>query len=158
MGDPGRYGQLALSPDDERVAVEIRSAEGRFEVWMIDVGRGVSSRVTADEAEAKLNPVWSPDGRELVFASWHEDGRKTLVRIRPGETGSVSILREAEQNDRPETPEDWSPAGQAILFNGGWEPSERAVWSMALEGDGEPGQVLKRRRSIPSPTTDGPSP
>ena len=50
LGAPGRYGQIALSPDERSVALEISEREGSYDIWVMDVARGVTSRVTATPA------------------------------------------------------------------------------------------------------------
>ena len=59
LGEPGRYGQIALSPDDRHVVAEVADTEGRFDLWVMDVARGVASRLTTDPANER-DPVWSP--------------------------------------------------------------------------------------------------
>ena len=52
-------------PGRRRVVAEVADADGRFDLWLIDVARGVPSRLTTDPANER-DPVWSPDGQELV--------------------------------------------------------------------------------------------
>src|SRR5207245_2225033 len=58
---------VELSPDGKHVAVE-RNANGNRDVWLIDAARGVLTRFTFDAASDGW-PVWSPDGRRIVFRS-----------------------------------------------------------------------------------------
>ena len=71
VGQAARYGQIALSPDGRQVAAEIGDAKGETDLWVLDVARGVASRVTA-RSSSEWDPVWSPTGRELVFQSDRE--------------------------------------------------------------------------------------
>ena len=66
----------SLSPDASRLATSSR-VEGTADVWLLDVKRGVSTRLTTDPA-FDLGPVWSPDGHRIVFTS----NRKRAVRVR----------------------------------------------------------------------------
>src|SRR5438093_849468 len=65
VGDRRLYTDFALSPDETRIAASIAPAMGRNQlnesVWVIDVKRGVTSRLTFGE-EGRSWPVWSPDG------------------------------------------------------------------------------------------------
>ena len=50
------HGEIVLSPDGRNVAVEIRDAKGGSDLWVVDVARGVPSRVTAGPGE-ETNPL-----------------------------------------------------------------------------------------------------
>ena len=63
IGEPGEYGTVRLSPDDKRAALERTGAKAGL--WLLDVATGIPTRLTFG---AESDPVWSPDGRELVFA------------------------------------------------------------------------------------------
>src|SRR5688500_2765246 len=66
--DDGRvYEDPRLSPDGERLA--FTTADGaNFDVWVRDLKRGSNTRVTTHPGE-DFEPVWSPDGSRLTFAS-----------------------------------------------------------------------------------------
>jgi dipeptidyl aminopeptidase/acylaminoacyl peptidase len=69
IGEPGRYGDLELSPDGRQVAVSIlNAATNTRDIWTVDLARGVRTRITTDRAE-DVAPVWSADGTRIVFAS-----------------------------------------------------------------------------------------
>ena len=55
----------AISPDGASIAVAIREAGGKTDVWLVDRETLDRKRVTRD-AEA-LAPAWSPDGKWLAF-------------------------------------------------------------------------------------------
>ena len=50
VGRSSRYGQLALSPDEREVAVEIADEKGQNDLWILDVALGKPTRVTTDPA------------------------------------------------------------------------------------------------------------
>jgi hypothetical protein len=66
-GPPGDYAQITLSPDEKRPAVD-RREDGSYDIWMLKLASGVFSRVTFDPANDR-DPVFSPDGREIVFTN-----------------------------------------------------------------------------------------
>ena len=60
------YFSPAWSPDGKRIAVSISSAQG-VDIWVCDVATGALSRLTSDATST--NPVWTFDGRRLVYPS-----------------------------------------------------------------------------------------
>jgi Tol biopolymer transport system component len=150
LGYPGSYhGPIALSPDDSRVAVQIMAGDGQHDIWVVDVARGMANRVTTGPPQAK-GPVWSPDGRELMFEGGPDGGDPYRIELRAGATAS-SLLETAEN----EIPEDWSRDGKILLYRTTGE--ENALWALPLDGDGSPELVLKTRSSLREPhmSSDG---
>ncbi len=78
LGKPGRYGQIALSPDGRRVVVEIGDRDG-YDLWVIDVARGVATRLTTDPAD-EMDPVWAPNSQELAYASDKSGDQNVLLQ------------------------------------------------------------------------------
>ena len=98
LGDPAKYGQLALSPDGRRVAVEIEDAEGHFDIWVIDAARNVASRVTTDPGNRR-EPVWSPDGH----AARVHVRRERRPEHPPQGADRIRARRSAAGRGRPDT-------------------------------------------------------
>ncbi len=61
--------QPSWSPNGKRIAYwALQQGSGRRDLWTIPAGGGEPTRVTNDDA-LDWNPVWSPDGKYLYFAS-----------------------------------------------------------------------------------------
>jgi Tol biopolymer transport system component len=91
VGEPGRYGDLELSPDARQAAVSMLDpVVSTRDVWIIDLARGVRTRLTADRAE-DVAPVWSPDGARIAFAS-NRSGHFDLYQKAVGGTGSDELI------------------------------------------------------------------
>mgnify|MGYP002064632793 CR=1 FL=1 len=141
LGDPGRYyGPIVLSPDDSRVAVQIMAENGQHDIWVVDVARGLASRVTTGPPQS-FRPVWSPDGRELIFQGGPDSGDLYRKELRAGAT-ALSLL----ETDEREYPQDWSRDGKILLYRTTGE--ENALWALPLGGDGSPELVLKTGSSL----------
>ena len=144
LGDPGRYhGPIVLSPDDSRVAVQIQAGDGQYDIWVVDVARGLASRVTTGPPQS-MGPIWSPDGRELIFRGGPDGGDLYRIQLRAGATAS-SLLGTAAR----EVPEDWSRDGKTLLYR--TTGKGNAVWALPLDGDGSPELVLKTGSSLRAP-------
>ena len=156
VGAPGAYGQIAASPDERRVAVEIRDAEGQQDVWVIEASRGVASRLTNDPADEN-NPVWSPDGQDLAFTKITSPQRADLFRTGLHRGAPVTPLLESPGRDWAE---DWSSDGETLFFvRAETRPAtETSVWTLPLAGGGPPELVAQQpgfRLTEPQLSPDG---
>jgi eukaryotic-like serine/threonine-protein kinase len=148
IGPPGDYTQLTLSPDGKRVAIDRRDRKaGSFDLWMLELVTGVSSRITFDPANDR-DPVFSPDGKQIVFSS-DRTGQKLLYRKTIGGGPEEVLGKSSEQN----IPEIWLKDGSVLFGNqagkkyfllppGGGEPtllyqSDFTVDEPALSPDGK---------------------
>jgi Tol biopolymer transport system component len=111
VGEPGDYFNIALAPDEKRVAVTLLTGtpENR-DIWLIDIPRSVSSRLTSDPANDVL-PTWSPDGSRIVFGS-NRQPIGIYVRSAGGGGSDEPLLK----GDEGINPLDWSRDGRSILY------------------------------------------
>ncbi len=69
VGTPGAYNNVRLSPDGRRIATDQTDVDGRnIDVWIYDPARGATTRLTFDPSLDQV-PIWSPDGKQILFAS-----------------------------------------------------------------------------------------
>ncbi|MDA2934458.1 hypothetical protein MYX82_08950 [Acidobacteria bacterium AH-259-D05] len=64
--DQRNYNHPRLSPDGNRVAVDILSGTGQ-DIWIYDVERNTHTRLTFEGVNVR--PVWTPDGTRVTFDS-----------------------------------------------------------------------------------------
>ena len=82
------YQLLRLSPDGTRVALDIRDQQN--DIWIWDLGHENLRRLTSDPG-LDSSPVWTPDGRQIIFASVRA-GAGDLYRQAADGTGPVEPL------------------------------------------------------------------
>jgi TolB protein len=84
-------GDLAWSPDGQRIAHTTRERSGRTRIWVTDVDTGERTPLT-DGASRDEMPTWSPDGRYLAFVS-DRDGDPELYLMRADGTAPTRLTR-----------------------------------------------------------------
>jgi WD40 repeat protein len=67
LAKPGLYNAPSLSPDGKRLALSLRDGTNQ-DVWIYDPQRDSMTRLTFGGLPND-GPVWTPDGRNIVFAS-----------------------------------------------------------------------------------------
>ena len=70
----GPFDQPRLSPDGQRVAVVNGNPR---DIWILALARDTLTRLTFDEG-VDTRPVWSADGRRILFASNRNEGTVNL--------------------------------------------------------------------------------
>jgi dipeptidyl aminopeptidase/acylaminoacyl peptidase len=100
VGPPGEYSNPRLSPDETRVAVQRTDpATGVADVWILDLLRSTSTRFAFDRRSDSC-PVWSPDGKHVVFSS-DRHGPASIYRKPTGGVGDEQRLTEASYIQMP---------------------------------------------------------
>jgi Tol biopolymer transport system component len=133
VGEAAQYSNPALSPDGRRLAVGRSESQTRKrDIWVIDLTRGVSSRLTSDPAD-EMNPVWSPDGTRIAFSSDRRGLRDLYVKPASG-VGDETLL---EQSEIQKSLLDWSPEGKFLTYTG-----NDKLWILPLSGDRKPQALL----------------
>jgi eukaryotic-like serine/threonine-protein kinase len=120
---PGAYRDATLSRDGRMVAAARWDEEtGAPDVWLLDISRGISTRLTHDAA-GNFFPVWSPDGRFLVFNS-NQQGAFDLYRVPLSGNAEAELIL---KSDTLKIPTSWSPDGRHIAFH---SPGLRGDWDL----------------------------
>jgi serine/threonine-protein kinase len=105
---PRAYAVARLSPDATRVALDIRD-EGN-DIWVWSLERGALTRLTSGPT-LDMAPVWTPDGRQIIWTSTRENSSPTLYRQSADGTGSPERLSGASIA----FPSSVTPDGHAVL-------------------------------------------
>jgi hypothetical protein len=101
VGEDALWGQFSLSNDDRHVAAQrVDSSSGDADIWLLDIARGVSRRLTSDPGNEN-DPVWSPDGRFVAY-SRASKGAQNVYR-KDVSSGEEMLLVESSEVNSPRT-------------------------------------------------------
>ena len=128
---------LSISPDSRRVALS-QQINNNFDIWLLDLGRGVFSRFTFD-AGVDDGPVWSPDSRQIAFRSNRKGVYDMYVKSAIG-PGSEELLLASAQDKNPT---DWSPDGRFLLYYNTDPKTGNDIWALPRDGDRKPFPVVQ---------------
>ena len=109
-----------LSPDGTRLAL---SSE---DVWVYNWQRDIMTRMTFSGGQV---PLWSPDGRYIVFRKVGEG----LFWIRSDGAGTPQPLT---RNKNQQTPYSFTPDGKRLAYHELTSGTEMDIWTMPVESDG----------------------
>jgi len=148
VGAPASDVGVSLSPDGTKAAVARVSGSGlsaggepATNLWVIDLQRGIDTRLTLDPVNGDENPVWSPDGRRIAFAR-HVRGNEAEVYEVSAAGGDERALIPSSSNTHPV---DWSPDGTTLLVHVGDDNGSQSLASVRLDGDRVPVPFLATR-------------
>jgi serine/threonine-protein kinase len=105
-GEGRVFASPRFSPDGRRIALGITDQAGANDVWVLDVAQRTWSRLTTNGINNR--PVWTPDGRRLVYSS-----NKDLWWIAADGSGRPESLLVANGNRFAGTV---TPDGRAVVF------------------------------------------
>ena len=130
LAEPGGYRNPQISPDGSRIAVQQTDQRaGRSDVWVIDVARGVKTRLTLDETNVHNVPLWSPDGASIIVKGTPARG----VHRWPAAGG-------AEEQIFPTSfdPNSYSPDGRYLVYTILDSDTNRDIGVLPLFGERKP--------------------
>jgi eukaryotic-like serine/threonine-protein kinase len=153
-----RYGRNPrFSPDGRRVAYWVGDYDATVasgQIFVVSLADRSSERLAANFKDAR-SPVWSSDGRHILFTGCRDGHQSmsscaewwaiTLDGQEEKNTGALSLLRR-EHVDLNDEIGGWY--GDIVLFNGGQGPAW-SLWELKLP------QSTLRAEGKPSPVTSG---
>jgi DNA-binding winged helix-turn-helix (wHTH) protein/Tol biopolymer transport system component len=147
VGDTAEYNTLALSPDETRLAVaRMNPQTSTNDLWMFDLKDGTSSRFTFSPAD-ELNPVWSPDGGQVVFSSTQKGPYDIYQKTATGIEDAHLLLESDEKSSRTS-----GPVTGGFSYSRRQEPGGPCEWRVITRRS-----ICRRARSRSSrrPTENG---
>ena len=107
----GSYVFPRLSPDGQKVAVNVRRPASRVaDVWVYDLLRAAPTRLTFEGNNS--SPVWSPDGKRVVF-SGDTQGTPNLYVVNADGSGKPERLT---TSDYTQVPSSWDRTSGMLAF------------------------------------------
>ena len=128
VGEPDTFLSVAISPDGKRTQAKVRGPDGRLNIWIYDLARGIGTRLTRGSSDFSSG-TWSPDGRQLAYIADEPD---TVLILHPADSSSEP--RKLQTDQPVAIPSSWSPDGQLIVFTA--QTSQGGdLWIQPLTGD-----------------------
>jgi len=118
---PAIYGPstspIDLSPDGRRAAVTraVPLNLGQTEIWIVDLERGGAAPFVSGPSLANsTNPVWSPDGSRVAFASDRYGTQDLFLKTASGSGPEEDLLKSGSLFTFPVS---WSADGRFLVFS-----------------------------------------
>ncbi len=125
----------SVSPDGQRVAAA-RTVQGNTDLWLLDGPR--ATRLTFDAPRDEF-AIWSPDGRQMAFASNRAGPRDLYLQMASGGSAEERLV----VSPQTKIPTDWSADGRFLLYYSIDPQTNRDIWVLPLTGDRTPQTLLK---------------
>jgi eukaryotic-like serine/threonine-protein kinase len=143
VGEPGEYNGFRLSPDGHRI-IASRTSSGANDLWRLEVERGVVGRLTSN-SRVNVYPIWSPDGRTIVFRSGVPSN---LFRKESSGAGDEQRLT---QSSNVQNPTDWSRDGRLVLYHELTPGAGHDLWVLPVTPEGKLAPDAKPRPYLRTP-------
>jgi serine/threonine protein kinase len=143
LGDQADYVDVALSPDDTRVAVSLMDlALGTRDLWIFDVARRLGERFTYETGD-DFGPNWSRPRADRIFFSSLRQGSIQLYEKLSSGSGSETLLLE---DDFGKFNASSSQDGRFLVYvAGGGIIGRSDIWVLPLFGERKPAPFLETR-------------
>jgi len=114
VADPGGYRRPRFSPNERQVLIEKwESDRNPGDIWLIDVARKSGSPIVTDRNTWDYFPIWSPDGKEIIYTSRSTRAHRVVRRnLESGDSVAVETGLSAQSVIFPTS---WSPDSLKLL-------------------------------------------
>ena len=134
-GEPGIITSPRLSPDERRVAYLKDGESLQRDVWVLDLERGSSTRLTFGGTQDE--PVWSPDSSEVAYSRRLNDGTYQIFKTKADGSGPEEPVLKLPREQL--FPADWSRDGRFLIFKSvGTGPARVSLSALPLGKNAAP--------------------
>ncbi|MGD1072617.1 MAG: protein kinase [Bryobacteraceae bacterium] len=126
LAKPGLYDRPELSPDGQRLAVDVTEASGQ-DIWVYDWKRDTMTRLSF--TGTAFSPIWSPDGR---YIAWGSSAQGMFAARSDGAGQPQPLTRSTDQ----QSPWSFTPDGRQLAFQDRSSKSGYDLWTVPIESDG----------------------
>jgi dipeptidyl aminopeptidase/acylaminoacyl peptidase len=138
----GDFLARTLSPDGRRLVIQYQKpGDTTTPLFMLDLGRGIFSRFTFDSQNDQA-PVWTPDGRRVIYGSDRPGGRNFYWKNSDGSGGEELLA------DVPGPFNDvnaLTPDGRSLVYTSFGGDTGEDLWIVDLDGKHEARPLLKTK-------------
>jgi len=123
--DIGGFSQMAFSPDGKFIAYSCKKLKGKdfavstnTDVYLYDIKYGKTTNLTGGMMGYDRNPIFSPDGKSVMWSSMERDGyeadrnRIFIMNLRTGSQEELSAGLDRNCNSP-----QWSKDGKTVYFS-----------------------------------------
>jgi Tol biopolymer transport system component len=133
------FGNLSLSPDGRRVAVD-RRAPTNYSVWVFEGARTIRSTFGT---ELDGWPIWSPDSTRIIYRSRRNGTMQLFEKAYSSGAGS-----EVMRLQSPGYPWDWSRDGRSLLYGTANQATGSDLSVESLDGEAKPSVFLHSKFNV----------
>jgi Tol biopolymer transport system component len=131
VGEAGEFLRVALAPDEKRAAVtRANGSLSNANTWIMDMATGALTRATFDPNQGEMDPVWSPDSKQIAIRTGSGLARLTVATgvVEPIPSGGAVFAM------------DWSPDGRNLLC---LDATLSKPFLLPLDGSGPPRTITE---------------
>jgi serine/threonine protein kinase len=133
LPEVGDYRQMSLSPDESTLAVSRIDTAPNSNLWLMDLSRGATTRLTSDQAN-HWYPVWSPDGRRIAYGLWDTDKPNLHVLPAAGSGPGEPLLPSSSTANVSA----WSLDGRFLAYWLADSTTQYDIWVLPVQDSGAP--------------------
>jgi len=131
---PGGYDNFRLSRDEKSIVFDRPIAGAQQDIYVLDLIRGVSVRLTFDPATDNL-PIWSPDGLRVLFPSNRNGFFDLYLKAATGAGQEEPLVKLGTPTGWAT---DWSKDGRFIIYRIPGSKTGQDLWISPQFGDKKP--------------------
>jgi serine/threonine-protein kinase len=135
------------------VALQVVSAQTqKHSIWIWDIARETMTRLTLNEDTDNTEPIWTLDGKRIVYTSSRENvffGKGDIYLRAADGTGEAEKL--ASLPDRGLFPKSWSRDGKNLVVFEFTSSMQLAIGLLSMEGNHPRKLLLQEKYSLKDP-------